>query len=253
MARMGYDLRAWRNKALVAVARSTMLRRAELVGLEVSDYRRVAGEAFGRMAVRVTKTEEVSTRNIGTSRPGAAVQLEAWLAAANSAAGPLFRGLTPDWRVKSSALSAAEVGRAFKIIARLAGITGIGRIGAHSTRIGATHDLKLFGADTLDIMQDGGWKSPMMPKRYLQGVWRAIAARGREGARRAEPSRAAMAADHFRSRRCVRVPEFALQTRVGRWRTCATDHAATLEDCPSGILNDRDVDEHRHDAIGRPG
>jgi hypothetical protein len=82
----------------------------------------------------------------------------------------LFRGLTPNWRVKSSALCAAEVGRTFKVIARLAGIADISRIGAHSTRIGATHDLKLFGADTLDIMQDGGWKSPLMPKRYLQGL-----------------------------------------------------------------------------------
>jgi site-specific recombinase XerD len=170
MARMGDDLRALRDKALVAVAHSTMLRRAELVALQVSDYRRVAGEAFGRMAVRTTKTEDGEHEKYRHVSAEAATQLAAWLAAANITVGPLFRGITPDWRVKSAPLCAAEVGRTFKVIARLAGIADISRIGAHSTRIGATHDLKLFGADTLDIMQDGGWKSPMMPKRYLQGL-----------------------------------------------------------------------------------
>lgn len=29
--------------------------------------------------------------------------------------------------------------------------------------IGATHDLKLFGADTLDIMQQGRWESHTNP------------------------------------------------------------------------------------------
>jgi integrase len=170
MARMGNNLRALRDKALVSVAHSTMLRRSELVALHVSDYRRVGGEAFGRMAVRTTKTEDGEHEKFRHVSAEAATHLEAWLAAARIVAGPLFRGITPAWRVKASPLCAAEVGRTFKVIARLAGIADISRIGAHSTRIGATHDLKLFGADTLDIMQDGGWKSPMMPKRYLQGL-----------------------------------------------------------------------------------
>jgi integrase len=170
LARMGDDLRALRDKALVSVAHSTMLRRAELVALQVSDYRRVPGEAFGRMAVRTTKTEDGEHEKYRHVSAEAAAHLAVWLAAANIVAGPLFRGITPERRIKPSPLCAAEVGRTFKIIARLAGIVDIDRIGAHSTRIGATHDLKLFGADTLDIMQDGGWKSPMMPKRYLQGL-----------------------------------------------------------------------------------
>jgi len=170
MARMGDDLRALRDKALVSVAHSTMLRRAELVALQVGDYRRSAGDTFGRMAVRITKTEDGEHEKYRHVAAEAAAHLEAWLAAARIVAGPVFRGITPDWRIKDTALGAAEVGRTFKVIARLAGIADISRIGAHSTRIGATHDLKLFGADTLDIMQDGGWKSPLMPKRYLQGL-----------------------------------------------------------------------------------
>lgn len=170
IARMNEDLRAVRDKALVAVAYSTMLRRAELVALQISDYQRVAGEAYGRMLVRTTKTEDGRHEKYRHVSVDAARYLEAWLHAAQLTSGAMFRGITPDRRVKPLALCAAEVARTFKVIARLAGIADISRIGAHSTRIGATHDLKLFGADTLDIMQEGGWKSPMMPKRYLQGL-----------------------------------------------------------------------------------
>jgi integrase len=122
------------------------------------------------MAVRTTKTEDGRYEKYRHVSPEAAQHLDAWLRAAPIQEGPLFRGITPDRRVKATALCAAEVARTFKVIAGLAGIADLSRIGAHSTRIGATHDLKLFGADTLDIMQEGGWKSPLMPKRYLQGL-----------------------------------------------------------------------------------
>ena len=41
-------------------------------------------------------------------------------------------------------------------------------IAAHSTRIGATQALGESGASLLDLMQDGGWKSPNMPVQYLR-------------------------------------------------------------------------------------
>lgn len=168
--RMGEDLWALRDKALVSVAYTTMLRRAELVALDVTDYRRVSGDDHARMAVRTTKTEDGRHEKYRHVSREAVRHLDAWLHAARITGGALFRGITPDRRVKPTALCAAEVARTFKVIGRLAGIADISRIGAHSTRIGATHDLKLFGADTLDIMQEGGWKSPLMPKRYLQGL-----------------------------------------------------------------------------------
>ena len=170
MQRMGEDLWALRDKAMVSVAYTTMLRRAELVALTVSDYRRVPGEHFGRMALRTTKTDDGQHEKYRHVSAEAVIHLETWLAAAKIGQGALFRGITPDRRVKAIALGAAEVGRTFKIIARLAGIEDISRIGAHSTRIGATHDLKVFGADALDIMHEGGWKSPMMPNRYRKGL-----------------------------------------------------------------------------------
>jgi site-specific recombinase XerD len=184
VARMGNDLWGLRDKALVSVAYTTMLRRTELVALEVGDYRRSQGEASGRMAVRVTKTEDGQHEKYRHVSAEAAMHLESWLSASGIAQGAIFRGITPDRRVKPTALCAAEVSRTFKVIARLAGIADLSRIGGHSTRIGATHDLKLFGADALDIMQEGGWKSPMMPKRYLQGLESDRGAMARMSARR---------------------------------------------------------------------
>lgn len=169
-ARMGTDLWSLRDKAMVAVAHSTMFRRSELVALTCEDFTRVPNTDHGRMLVRKTKTDDPKDRKYRHVYPAAVRHLETWLAAARITNGPLFRGITPDRRVKDTPLSAGEVARTFKVIARLAGIPDISRIGGHSTRIGATHDLKLFGADVLDIMQDGEWKSPMMPKRYMQGL-----------------------------------------------------------------------------------
>lgn len=170
LAAMENDLRSLRNKALVAMAHSTLLRRAELVARQVEDYRRVDGESFARLVVGYTKTQDEEEEVFRHLTPEAVAHLERWLAAASITEGPLFRGVTPNHRVKSTALTSAQVARIFKDVARLAGVVNVERIGGHSTRIGATQDLKLFGADTLDIMQEGRWESHKMPKRYLRGL-----------------------------------------------------------------------------------
>jgi len=44
------------------------------------------------------------------------------------------------------------------------------RIAAQSIRIGATHALAESGVSVLEVMQEGGWKGPQMPARYLREV-----------------------------------------------------------------------------------
>lgn len=166
---MGEDLWALRDKALVAVAHSTMFRRAELVALTVEDYRRASCQDFGRMRVRKTKDCDPKDEKFRHVAPEAVERLEAWLRAAEITEGPLFRGIMPDCKIKQVALGAGEVARAFKLVARRGGVQDVSRIAGHSTRIGAVHDLKRSGADVLDIMQEGGWRS-LMPQRYLQGL-----------------------------------------------------------------------------------
>ena len=41
-------------------------------------------------------------------------------------------------------------------------------ISAHSTRIGAAHDLAANGIDLTSIMHSGGWTDPKMPRYYTR-------------------------------------------------------------------------------------
>ena len=41
-------------------------------------------------------------------------------------------------------------------------------LAAHSTRIGAAHDLAASGIDLTSIMRSGGWNDPKMPRYYTR-------------------------------------------------------------------------------------
>jgi hypothetical protein len=41
-------------------------------------------------------------------------------------------------------------------------------VAAHSTRIGAAHDLAASGIDLTSIMHSGGWNDPKMPRYYTR-------------------------------------------------------------------------------------
>jgi hypothetical protein len=41
-------------------------------------------------------------------------------------------------------------------------------VAAHSTRIGAAHDLAANGIDLTSIMHSGGWNDPKMPRYYTR-------------------------------------------------------------------------------------
>jgi hypothetical protein len=59
------------------------------------------------------------------------------------------------------------------------------RLGAHSTRIGAAHDMVAAGIVLTSIMHAGGWNDPKMPRYYTRelaakdsGMARMVRARG---------------------------------------------------------------------------
>jgi integrase len=131
---MGDEQRSLRNKAMVATAHATVLRRAELVALERKHFRRDPTEDHGHMVVAKTKADDATMEKCRHLTPEAVVHLERWLAAANITTGWLFCGITPDGRLRSNALGAGEVVRIFKGIARVAGLNDISRIAGHATR-----------------------------------------------------------------------------------------------------------------------
>ncbi len=166
LASRGDDLRSLRAKALIAVAYSTLARRAELITLRLQDIT-FDSEGEGTVTLQ-TKGGEHKERYLA---PEARLALENWLKAANIDEGLIFRRLESHGRTGERTITAAEVARNFKRIAALIQLDPtrpISRISAHSTRIGAAQDLTAMGAALPEIMVAGGWKSPQMPAHYAR-------------------------------------------------------------------------------------
>jgi site-specific recombinase XerD len=164
-----WDLRA---KALLAVAYSTMARRAELVALTVEDLSLdPAGD--GTVLIRMTKVDREEPRYLSTDVVHA---LKAWVAHAGITTGVIFRRIENSGAIGQRALHPQEVARIFQRVATLMNASAASaerpwpdvRLGAHSTRIGAAHDLAAAGIDLTSIMHSGGWNDPKMPRYYTR-------------------------------------------------------------------------------------
>jgi integrase len=162
---LGSTSRDLRAKALIAVAYSTLARRAELIELRVEDLT-FGADGDGTVTLR-TKGGHIHERYLA---PEARAALETWLDQAGIESGPVFRRLERHGGTGDRTITTAEVARTFKRIAALIGLdpTSVSRISAHSTRIGAAQDLTASGAALPEIMLAGGWKSPQMPTHYAR-------------------------------------------------------------------------------------
>ncbi len=162
---LGSSSRDLRAKALIAVAYSTMARRAELIECRVEDLT-FSADGDGTVTLR-TKGGNIHERYLGREARAA---LETWLDQAGIESGPVFRRLERHGGTGERTITTAEVARTFKRIAALIGLdpTSVSRISAHSTRIGAAQDLTASGAALPEIMLAGGWKSPQMPTHYAR-------------------------------------------------------------------------------------
>jgi integrase len=156
---------ALRNTALVAVAYDTLLRRSELVSLEIGDLERGA-DGSGTVLVRRSKADQEGEGAIKYLAPDTMAHVEAWLTVAGLESGPLFRPLTKSGKVGASALGDRDVARVFGNLAAAAGLKLSRLPSGHSTRVGATQDMFAAGFELLEVMQAGSWKTPAMPARY---------------------------------------------------------------------------------------
>jgi integrase len=162
-------LREKRDRAMLAVAYSAMLRRSELVALEVRDLAFDA-DGSGTATVKYSKTDQDAEGHVRYLAPFAVGALDAWLKEANIVAGCLFRRVLHNETVGQKPLTDHEVARIFKRLAGRvdAGGLGVAGIAGHSTRIGAAHDLVEAGFDVAAIANAGGWKSLLMPNYYTR-------------------------------------------------------------------------------------
>lgn len=119
----GEDLRAYRDRALLAIGMAGAFRRSELVAITVA---RVSDDGRG-LLVRIpsSKTDQEGqghTVAIPDGRRLEPVQhYRAWLAKAGITEGPVFRKLTPQGRLTDKAMSAQGVALVVKAAAVAAG------------------------------------------------------------------------------------------------------------------------------------
>ena len=154
-----------RNRALVAVAYDTLLRRSELAALQVPD-----------LAMQTTGAATVLVRNGKTDVEGrgdvlylvrdSMALVQEWLVRSGVSQGRLFRSLRRG--ELGEALDPSQIPRIYKAMARRAGLEAevADRLSGHSTRVGAAQDMIAYGVELPAILQAGRWKSTAMVNRY---------------------------------------------------------------------------------------
>ena len=156
-----------RNRALLAVAYDTLLRRSELVSLLVEDVI-VERDGSATVLVRRTKTD---TEGFGAQlwvAPDSVALLKTWLEHAGVDAGAIFRSLRNG--VVRGQLGPGEVPRIFKQMADAAGLPPgvVSDISGHSTRVGAAQDMVAEGFGMGTILQAGRWTTQESVMRYAE-------------------------------------------------------------------------------------
>ena len=157
-----------RDIALLTVAYDTLARRSELVALEVSDLG-FAEDGSGTVLIRKSKTDAEGQGSLRYLAPDTVAILKQWLFEAGISDGKVFRSLQKGDYVRDS-LEAGSVPRLFKAMAANADLSEdvVAKLSGHSTRVGAAQDMVAAGLEVTEVMQAGGWKSPVMVARYSE-------------------------------------------------------------------------------------
>ena len=155
-----------RNQALLAVAYDTLLRRSELVALEVSDLL-VEMDGSGTLLVQRGKTDPTGEGALQYLAPDTLRLVKVWLKRSGVFQGRLFRSLRKDGQVGTK-LDDSQVPRIYKGMARAAGLSEevVENLSGHSARVGAAQDMIACGIELPAILQAGRWKSTAMVHRY---------------------------------------------------------------------------------------
>ena len=163
----GEELIDARNRALLAVAYDTLLRRSELVALQVSD---IVEELDGSATVLVRRSKADPEGRGATQylAPDGVALVREWLERSGVREGKLFRSLCRG--LVGEGLDASQVPRIFRSMAEHAGLPSeiVEGISGHSTRVGAVQDMVAGGIEMPAILQAGRWKTPAMVNRYAE-------------------------------------------------------------------------------------
>ena len=155
-----------RNRALLAVAYDALLRRSELVSLQVLDLM-MENDGSAALFIRRGKTDQEGEGAMLFLAPDSVTLVREWIKRGAITGGLLFRSL-PRGGLSRGPLNPGQVSRIYKSMARKAGlgediVTGLS---GHSARVGAVQDMIASGIELPAILQAGRWKSTTMVNRY---------------------------------------------------------------------------------------
>jgi site-specific recombinase XerD len=160
-----------RDRAIILLGFAGAFRRSELVSLDFEDC------SFGTDGLTITiqrsKTDqEAQGRKVGIpygSNPDTCpVRVtQAWMELAGSTSGPLFRSISRHGQIHASRLSAIDVARVVKKLAKRAGLDAA-KYAGHSLRSGHATSAAIAGASERSIMNQTGHRSVQMVRRYIR-------------------------------------------------------------------------------------
>ena len=155
-----------RNRALLAVAYDTLLRRSELVSLNVSDLVEET-DGSATLLVRTSKTDPEGAGAMLFLARDTLRLVKVWLTRSGTTEGRVFRSVRKDGMVGRK-LDPSQVPRIYKTMALHAGVPGeaVVALAGHSTRVGPVQDMIACGIELPAILQAGRWKSARMVQRY---------------------------------------------------------------------------------------
>ncbi len=172
------DARDVRDRCLLWLAYETMVRRSELVAVQVHDLGSEA-DGSGRLLIARAKADQEGQGEVLFVSVETMAAVQRWLELAGHVKGALFRSIPhiakapadeahPDVRYPRP-LTDGDIARIFKRRARAAGIDAA-LISGHSTRVGATQDLLAGNFSAAAVMKQGRWKSERMVMRYGENI-----------------------------------------------------------------------------------
>jgi integrase len=162
-------LKGIRDRAMILMGFAGAFRRSELVALNVEDVE--FREDGLKVTIRKSKTDQEGAGQVVGIAHGSKLcpvrALREWLAAANIAAGPIFRTVTRHNRVEETRLDGRVVALAVKEYAKAAGLDP-SKYAGHSLRAGLVTSAYIAGVQETIIMKQTRHKSSDMLRKYFR-------------------------------------------------------------------------------------
>ena len=148
--------------ALIAVMKDLMTRRTATSQLVWGDIalRMDEGRVFGAVTIPLGKTDRDGRPQMGYL----CIDTLAYLQQMADLCGRDVR----DRGQSVFDIGGRQISERIKAACKHAGLKG--DFSGHSPRVGTAEDLKVSGASLLEVMQAGGWSSPKVAARYIEGT-----------------------------------------------------------------------------------